>query len=515
MRKATITRLIFVPTGSYHDMALRPYTARVTGEDMDTLERSTSGFKNVSVGALSGIAGSILRPSTMDVGTLSIDNGWNEHRYMFMMEVVYPNTSEYAVEDVALNVKYVSGYTDRLGDVSYSGHIDPRMRMYLTTVIDTNEVRTSRGVRRRPVGANRYLQQNGGQDRSRNERFFALRPRDVCAQIGNNNLGEYFVDTDFTSALGARPLLSNINNDLPTDYLSRAFSAYRTAANDVNNDFGDDIPSLMRNTGTFTRDSAAMDDSFVTELFRNTELSEGSCFSYGELCQLFDGTDRQATIIKPAGDMQRDIGFASHQPNDTQHWHGTDNETLIATIAGSAIQALMVGALLTQVSFTVSNDTVNGETTFQWHSAPESFILTEQSLEDQMLYFEDRLRNEVFMDMSRRGNLCLTLSVFSDLVRDDTRLEVNVDGQGAVPYCMPNFASSLITPVVGNNRTQLDTLASSFHDIFTGMGGGAMDAPSNTTFADAFTAGGTSLGSALKTRTAPSNTKPSSGEGWL
>lgn len=515
MRNAHVTRLIFVPTGSYHDMALRPYTARVTGEDMNRLDTATHGFSDFSIGALSGIAGSILRPSTVDVGTLSVANGWNEQRYMFMMEVVYPNDSEYAADDVAVKVKYVSGYTDRAGDRSFSGHIDPQMQMFLTTVIDTNEVRTSRGTRRRPVTSNRYLQQNAGQARRHDSGFFALRPRDVCAQIGNENLGDHFVDTDFTSALTARPLSSNVNNDLPTDYLSRTFQAYRTATNDVNNSFGTDIPTVMRNAGNHTRDNPSVEDEFVTELWRNTELSDGMSFSYGELCRLFRGVDDVASVIAGGDQLVRDIGFAQHRPNDTQHWHGTDTETVIATIAGSAIQALMIGGLLTQVAFTVTNDTITGDTTFEWHSAPMSFILTDQSLENQMNYFADRLINEIFRDMTRNGNMCLTLSVFSDLVQSDTRLDIAVDGNHPVPYCVPNFSTSLITPVIGNNQVQLHSLASSMHDIFEGMSGKQLQTPANDTFADAFTAGGkVSLGSAIRTRTTPSGTTPRSGGGW-
>jgi hypothetical protein len=513
MKQAHISRLIFIPSGSYHDMALRPYTARVTGPDMDRLETFTGGFKDLSPHALSGIAGTILRPSAVDVGTISIDNGWNERRYMFMMEVIYPNESPFADDGAVVNVKYVSGYTDRIGDPSYSGHIDPQMRMFLSTVMDTNEINTSRGIRRKPVATNRYLQQNNGQGYNRNSHFYALRPRDVCSAIGNAGLGD-FVDTDYRSAMSARPILSNINNDLPTDYLSRVFEGHRLVMNNVNNaSLTDDIPSLMSQIGNATKDLGSADDQFITQLTRNTELCEGSCFSYGELCMLFPGTDNIAMIQNPQDTLVRDIGFAQHQPNDTQVWFGSNNETIVATIAGSAVPALMTGALLTQVSFTCTNDTVDGQPVFEWHSPAMSFILHGQSLEDQMSYFRDRMMMEVFNDMSRGGNMTLTISVFSDLVMADTRIEIEVDGNGRTPYCVPNFASSLITPVVGNNRTQLDSLASSVHDIFSNLGPSSLETPSNTEYAQPFSLSNQSFGSAVKSRTAPA-APPSSGGGW-
>jgi len=520
MKQAHINRLIFIPTGSYHDMVLRPYTARVTGEDMERLDTFTSGFRDLTPHALSGVAGTILRPSATDVGTISIENGWNERRYMFMMEVIYPNDSPFADDNTSISVKYVSGYTDRIGDPSFSGHIDPQMRMFLATVLDTKEVHTGYGVKRKPISAHRYLQQNNGQGLGRGSaNYYALRPRDVCTAIGNSGL-ENFVDTDYRSSMSSRPILSNINNDLPTDYLSRVFEGHRLVMNDINtNSLMDDVPTLMSRIGNATKDLGAVDDQFIAQLTRNTELNEGNCFSYGELCMLFPGTDNIAMLQNPQDTLVRDIGFAQHQPNDTQHWFGSNDKTIVATIvatiAGTAIPALMTGALLTQVSFSITNDTVNGQTSFEWHSPAMSFILNGQSLEDQMLYFRDRMIMEVFNDMSRCGNITLSLSVFSDLVMADTRIEVEVDGGGKVPYCVPNFASSLITPVVGNSRNQLDSLAHSVDDIFSNLNGEQIQLPSNTSFADEFTLNGAPLSAALKSRTtSTAPAAPSTGGGW-
>lgn len=516
MRNARITRLFFVPTGSYHDMALRPYTLRATGEDLSQLETVTSGFRNLSVGALSGVAGSLLRPSTADVGTLSIDNGWNAARYMYMMEIVYPNGSEYADENVATKVKYITGMTDRIGDPTSSGRLDPTMRMYIDKVIDTNEVATHRGVLRRPVTINRYLQQNAGQSRQRSDSFYALRPRDVCATIGNSGLGDYWVDSDYRNSLTARPILSNINNDLPTNYLNRTFEAYRTTVNDVSMDpLNTDLPTLMSNVAGHTKDLDAVDDNFVTTLNRYTELSEGSSYSYGELCRLFDGVEGATFIADGADTLTQQIGFGQHTPNDTEHWFGTKQETLIATIVAQAIQALMVGSLMTQVSFYVSNDTVDGEPTFEFLSIPQSFILKNAPLDDHADYFRNRFVHEVFRSLTANNEMCLTLSVFCDLAQSDTRIEVVLEHGIPTPYCMPNFAGSLITPVIGNNRTQLDSLASSFHEVFDHMSSATLEAPSNQDFASAFTAGGSNLGAAIRSRTTSQSPGPSnSGGGW-
>lgn len=513
MKKPRITNLIFVPTGSYHDMALRPYRFHGQGEDIERLESVTDGFRNLTTSSLRSVAGSLLRPSTADVGTLSIDNGWNSQRYMYMMEIVYMTESNFEEENVALEVKYISGMTDRVGDPTYSGRLDPEMRMYIDKIIDTNEIETSRGVIRRPLSASRYLQQNVGQPRRSTESFFALRPRDVCTQLGNSGLGNAGLDLDFRSSISARPITSNISNDLPANYLSQTFSAYRTTVNDVNSSLDTmDLPAIMNTVADHTSDGGVIGDSFINQLQRYTGLAEGASYTYGELCSLFDGTEQATKLVAGADSTIQEIGFDMHQPNDTEHWFGTKQETLVATMAGQAIQALMVGSLLTQVAFTITNDTITGETQFVWLSAPLSFILKNMSLEQHALLFQDRFTHEVFRGLSRNDQLCLTLSVFCDIVQSDTRLEVTLEHGAPTPYCMPNFAGSMISPVIGNNISQLDHLAGAFNDVFDFMGSAALKRPSNDIVRPQLFSSSYSIPSVSRS-TAPSPS-PSSSSRW-
>lgn len=514
MRNAQITKLFFIMTGSYQDMALRPYTARATGEDIDRLDIATEGFRNLSTGALAGVAGSILRPSTVDVGTLSIDNGWNSQRYMFMMEVIYPSEGFNGEDEGALKVQYITGYTDTIGDRSYTGKIDPRMRLYLCNVITTRQFQTTRGYRRRGISANRYIQQNGGQTLYGNQQFYAMRPRDICNTMGHSGLGDY-VDVDYRNSLTTHPLLSNVKNDLPTDYLNRTFESFRQTVNDVNS-YAEDIPSLMNSVAGKTGDEGAVDDPFVMNLYRNTELAEGSSFSYGELCSLFPGTDQIAHVPSGSDRLMPDIGFDLHRPNDSENWFGSKNETIIASIAGSAIPALMVSCLLTQAAFLITNETVDGQPYFEWLSEPASFMM-DGELIDQAEHFKGRMVMEIFRDMTRNGNIQLSLRCMTDLVMSDTRMEITVDGGITTPYTVPNFAAGLITPVIANHRDQLDTLATEVNNIFDEMGSKSRQVPGADEFSSAFQIGGRSLGSALKERNTSRKitSMPSTGNsGW-
>lgn len=498
MKNVQISQLLFIPTGQYHDMALRPYSAHVTGDNLDRLASATQDFTNTSPAAMAGVAGAILRPTTQAMGSLSIENGWNEVRFMFMMEVIHHNGG-FMDDDASVRVQYITGHTDYAGDPSYTGRIDPNMRLHLTNVITTRELRTNFGLQRRTISANRYLQQNAGQS-SRAGHFFSMRPRDVCQTVGHSGLGNNeFVVADYRTSLSSRPMMSTIRNDLASDYMSRLVTGYRTAVN-AQDDLTNDLPGLMNSAADNTGEEGAIDDPFVMNLYRHTELSQGSSFTYGELCELFRGTDEVANVLPPMG-VAQDIGFDAHRPNDTNHWGGSNNETVLATIIGTAVPALMVEAMLTQVSFTITNDTVNGQPVFQWLSAPRSFMALGDSLERQMIYFEDKMRGEIFTSLSRSGNMEVSLRMFSDLAMSDTRIEVAVDGGDVVPYCVPNFAAAMITPVIANDRSQLDQLASSVNNIFDHMGGQSLQTPSMQDLDDAgFMLGGQSLGSALRER---------------
>lgn len=505
MKNAKITKLIFVPTGAYHEMALRPYSMHVTGDLLDRLDRATDHFTNLSTGSFAGVAGSILRPTTQSAGTLSIANGWNENRFIFMMEVVHENEG-YVGEDASVRVQYISGYTDH-GQISYSGYLDPGMRMHLTTVITTRETRQ---YTRRGVSANRYLSPRSHQGTLDDNRYFAMRPRDVCVTVGNSGLYDT-VAVDYRTAMSSRPLMSTVRNDLPSDYMARTFQSYQLGMQLA--ETHDDLPTLMNSVAANSGDEAALDDPFVLNLHRNTELSEGDSFSYGELCQLYRGVDDVVHVVPPQDMTVSNIGFSAHTPMDSQHWGGSNTETVVSTILASTVPALMTDAMITQAAFYITNDTVNGQPYMEWLSPPQSFMMSGESLEQQATYFTNRMLHEIFRDLTNNGNMTVTLTVFSDLVMSDTRMEVQVDGGDVVPFCVPNFASSMITPVIANNVSQLESMADNVNQVFDAMAPSSIQYPEDPEYTGGFNLGTESLSSALKNRqsTTPA---PAAGGSW-
>lgn len=468
MNNLSITKLIFVPTGQYQTMGVRPYQINARGDWLSRLETATNGFSQVGRHAFAGIAGSILRPSAETVGTLSIPNGWQNRRYLFMMEIV-DQPDDFQM-DSTVRLTHIKGYTDREGDPTYTGRLDPQMRMYITDVMHTKEIGNIGGLpRRHLIDASLLLQRNAGQTNSFGG-FYALRPKDVCVTIGNSHVQEIVgrSHSDYRTSLAVSPTLSSVGNELPSDYLARAVESYRTAVNAPQRD-DVQLADLMSNVGAATQETSLNTDPFLTSLQVQTEFCEGACFAYGELMAMFPYLDNQVTKLFPPMDLTRDIGFAAAAPQDSKDWSGSNTDTVAATILASSVPAAMTYAMLTQVSFYVTNDTIDGLPRFEYLSEPQSFISRNQSLSQNGIYFRDMMLGEVFRDLTMNGNIVISLSLFCDLVQCDMRLTIEIDGQGQMNYVAPTFARGMTTPIIGNHRDQLDSLAKNMGEVFDQM----------------------------------------------
>lgn len=471
MRQPYIDQLIFVQTGSYNPMGIRPYTARATGSALSNLFAQTDQMTNLDASSLAPVSGQIIRPSTATTGTLSIANGWQENRLMFIMRVVYPSTSNFddGMGPTWNKVDTITGWTDHNGDPSFSGRIDPRTEMHIDRIISTKERVANNATIHSPLGTSLFIPQQPSTSPA-----YTLRPRDVAIAAGNLGLDDPTA-IDFRNSLPARPAISALDNDMPSTYMSKLFKGFRMATSSGEDDMGD-LPSLMSTVANDTAESGSIDNEFLMSLNLNTQLAEGQFFTYGELAANFDGTTDN-TIVVPVQVRKelgfRDIGFGRATANDSEEWGGSNNETLIATMLSTGVPAIAMSSLLTQCAFTVTNATVDGKPFFQWVSPPQSFIAKGEDLTQRMNYFEDRFLNETFRYVTNGGYIAVSLSYYCDLATAESHMEIQVDGGDRTPFVVPNFVGGMITPVFANQRQQLYNLADQFSGIFNEM----MDEP--------------------------------------
>lgn len=176
-----IEKLIMVQTGTYNDIVRRPFNTNVDNETLTQFQEATLGGSNVSVGAISGVAGAILRPSAQPEGYVYIDNGWEEPRLRFIMEV------SHGVRMGCKQSQILTGYTDYVG-VTPNGNVDPNMRLYFNNSINLREVGidapTGRQSQTRVTDSSHILMQPySANDAWHGNTPLTMRPQDLFSQM--------------------------------------------------------------------------------------------------------------------------------------------------------------------------------------------------------------------------------------------------------------------------------------------------------------------------------------------
>lgn len=449
----TITKLLLMETGTYNDMALRPYQTNVDVNSLKAMQEATQNGANLRPGVLAGIAGDILRPSTQAQGVVTIQNGWDTPRLRFMMEVVHQGSA------LAETVQYITGYTDHLGVIWGSQSIDRGMQMHIN-----NSITTRRVVEMTPVGRqNRQMVVSAAQvlEGSYQPTFgnlgnnmFTMRPQDVFMTMGATGMldqSQQMFDTRAAFSAGNMKLSNRTNGSAPS-YLSRIMSAYRGAMN--GSDMQEDFAVLMEKAGEYHPEPMVHQDMFLGLATRqHTALAEHTWISYGELEQMSPNLEHVTTVVRRNGNDY----MAHHERGVSEHWSGTTHETVMATILSHSVPSLMMDLMLTKLAFVVTNQTLDGQFAIQYGHV-QGFA-ENVDMRPYVQAFEQRLIVEVLRDLSRSNQIGLNLALEMDVV-GDTIIDVSINNGPSIRYVTPSFSDALMSPVITNNNQNLMTLAS-------------------------------------------------------
>lgn len=447
-----IRRLLFLETGTYNDMMLRPYQTNVHQRDLVQLQEVTRGGQNLSASNLSGLAGQIIRPASQAHGIANIANGWRQGRFAFMLEVYIPDNFGGA------RVQYLTGYTDH-AEISHGGLLDPNMQLFFNNSIQCRQV-----VYEAPTGT--VLQQrvndaahvlSGAYNPSFGsvaQTTHTMRPTDVFDAVGAATLGNYgdVVDTRTTFVQGTLKKSERMNAAAPT-YLSRLLTTHRDVMAGAN-DAEDTLPDMMGTAAGVVKEPTLTGDTFLHHLQMETRLAIGGHVTYQELCRVQPNLDHIAKVILARGPH---LMQAPHQVGQTEHWQGTTHETIMATILSHAVPALMMQLMLTKVAFQATNRTLNGQSEVLFADV-KSFASENLDMTQYLQVFDARLRSEVLADLSHGGLIDYTVNCRFDVL-GETFIEIQVGGGVPVPYAVPSFADALFAPVLTNNYQNLQTLA--------------------------------------------------------
>jgi len=462
--KMIINKMIMYEMGTYNSLAIRPYQSHLDMDSIKHFNELTHGGTNLTTTNLSGIAGSIIRPSGQSIGEVSMSNGWDTPRFAFMMQV------ELEIMGVKSH-QVLTGYTDHVGFSYHSESFDPNMILHFNTSILLRSHMMS--------GANGRYQQTTVQNAShiltgiptkdRNvyggtqgaSPTVSMRPEDVFSRIGTPMIMESSyadaIDTRVDFSLGAKK--SRRSNASAPQYLSSVLTAHTTAQRQSDISYDDDSEIAGRAKGMVKEDTFAA-DSFLNSFSQNGTIREGATLAWSELTYTNPHVSDLCVVVR------RRAGAPVHQAGSTEGWHGSTIETIAATIISHAVPALMLDLMLTTVHFTATNSTIDGQ-----YAISINHVETFASGIDPTPYvqrFIDKVRYELLDDISKRNQMSFSIDVKCDAI-GESFIRVSLNGQPEIDYMMPSFCDALSAPVIAGGIDNLITVASDLNSLTSNL----------------------------------------------
>ena len=467
---AYISKLLLMETGTYNDMAYRPYQTNLTLQTAHQVQEATQGGKDLSASTLSGVVGGVVSPSTEPHGAIQIPNGFAERRFRFMMEVIYTNDNSALSSDQTRQI--ICGYTDHPG-ATRQGSVDPQMVLYFNSSVIIRDVVELQGgkrvVRSTPSDASHLLSGDYQPNFDTQQvGHHLMRPQDLFNSMSSSLVQSDMVfDARTTFASGAQK--SRRSNTCSPTYLSRTLQAYKQATQDDQN-FVAAEENLYDNAHGLVRERLISQDPFLAEVSmrRFGAVGGGSLMNnnitFGELEQMSPGLDGRTAVVFAQGVSQQptNMPFGEDVPHSrgvTEHWGGTNVETVAATTISHSVPSLMADLMLTKAAFSFTNKTLTGE--------PDIRIMDARSFADNIdltpyiEVFINRLAVEVMRDLTRNNMFEVEMIVQVDMM-GETHINISMNGGPHIHYCTPSFCDALMAPVLATSNENLRTVA---HDV--------------------------------------------------
>ena len=476
---------IFYPTGTFETQYHRSIDPNVTAGHIDALDAKTHGGKDVSSTTVSGISGDILKPkvAVRREHAIAIPNGWGEPRYRFFMSfrVRMPSGID--------NIEIITGFTDYIG-VSHNGKGDPDMRLFINNMITLrpDTYTTNRGVTHTrmvevansqvltpafhdSVYSTQGVNQHPFNIHTTTPELTTIRPQDVFSAMSTTH-----GDFDALETFDTRTKLSNNmicysdrRNGAPSQYISRFLSSHRKALMDTatsgNYEHTANVAMGMVDDGVpYANQLIASWHLTYGDLIRNGSMT------YGQLCNALPGFDEHIAEFYQPPRVTR--GRTMHVAGEADGWGDASDETLIAVMLANSVPAIMVDTLLSGTSFHAHNMTLTGFPDFTYsveEGMPAKTFTKGLAMEPRMEVFRNRILHEIFPDISQQGRRQIGFSMQVDLM-GETSIQISVDGRPSVPYTIPSFCDSRLSPMVSldyntlmDMGNQLDTLSSNIN----------------------------------------------------
>jgi hypothetical protein len=454
-----------VETGTFNDQYIRPYRSHLSEQVKDEFIEATRDESRLDNKTLAGIASRIISPTTEAGPRVDIRHGWGERRFMFHLRI---RLGQHLAGGV---FQYITGYTDH-ADTSFSGEIDPDMRLYFnnSVMVDVRERAGGRGGSRtvgRVKDASHIIVPVSTIGEDRHDRRYdsteLMAPKHVMGALMTDSAD--LPTRDMRVGLSAYNTVEKISRSrgVATAYLADAINGINKARLklDAEEHFDSEFSGVVTDQQRLYSEASAQlrepgisNDPFMYWLEEKTNFINDRFITYGELCRKLEYLDALCRVWNIGGVHQES---RVSERGESENWNTSNMETVVATAFCYSVPAMMMELMLTRAVIVATNENVDSRITVDVknvHSFADGLDLSP--------YIErltDRIVDELFVDLSHNGDVSLWVEMDID-VEYGTFITVHYDGGPGIEYTLPTFADALYSPIVTHRRQNLNEIAS-------------------------------------------------------
>lgn len=490
-----------IETGTYNPEYLRPYSISADSSDMDAIADIAleNGRGGIDATAIAGVAGRIMRYSSevSQRDLVNIENGWNERRLAFQIEVIEEATVDYDLSTRNSEVvTSITGFTDRFDIADRTGkpHLPDDLTFYVSNIH-----RIERETRR--ITANHQLifpnYHNNGHygTRDRNQ-LYLVRPKDIFQdQLVRERTPRNAERVNASNTLtGVMPKTSRVSNLSPASYIASSVNAMIRGETQrgVDDGFGNFTTErrigrdavYTRAASLLSEETAYANNSFMYLLRgRSNSFNSRSTFDWGDLIDIFGRELPRVVSIYKRKTVSRNENSRGRWSEAGQCASWDDNESggynavfatalkqalpgyaLVANIGSCRIEATnMVDSRdrdLTYGGIMVTIDDVIF--TIRPNSLMEEDLLIEQ--------FKEQVAYNILRDVSLNNTIDFDVVVELDW-RHDTFVNVGIEGGEMVEFSTAGFTNSLTSPIITTDDSFAEDMAADIKNVVNNIMG--------------------------------------------
>lgn len=505
-----INRFIIARSGQYHKQFTRPFAAMAGHDQLDELINTTRNGNVIDPFSLNLQQGPIMKVSSAAGMESMIDNGWDNQRNVFMLDV--EGSSFIGEPDRFIFTGYTSH--DAISN-SFTDDLDPNVVLYFNNVIVLKSFRDNTGTIRYQISdANQILRnatfnpqnnldtnvnvsdQNGfhttteynhnGELSNHIVGSTHLRPLDTIRHLEQENMrgldigddhqdGTYFLSP---AQRNHEAVFSKYTNNIPNSYLARSLNALRVVDNNYDGgDYGARFDAAQRQDGIVETTLSA--NTLLFNLLQHTENQTNASVSWTTLTGFFPEINYNGvkTVIRDGG--------AANLMNYS-YWTGRDATTIAAATVCAMVPGLMFQCGMAVAAIQVTNNMYNHFDESPYHvewvydTQNARYILgwLANNLPEEQLAakFTDLIKTQLMPALTKNNtvavNATINVSIYKDAIVD-----ISLDNEASTTYANPAFASGLISPLLGSSGGAVSGIADALMAIDCALASSRAQAP--------------------------------------